>query len=141
MLEYNYQEMCELCDHLDASHLLEVWINLYGHIMDLWSTFLARKLNLNFEVEGPDTGQFVTGKDPREWLVILILLDFASTALENLLCGMVRWVWPCGRSKSTIWSDCHVTSAVYQWPSLSQCLSLQDNRPKPQTRYQRSHPY
>ena len=27
------------------------------------------------------------------------------TVLENLLLGMVRWVWPCGQSESARWTD------------------------------------
>ena len=32
--------------------------------------------------------------------------EFAKlTTLENMLLGMVRWVWPCRRSGSAIWTD------------------------------------
>ena len=62
MLDCNYQEMCELCGPVDASHLWEVWIDLCEQILEVQSSSLAPKDE--FEVEGPDTWQLVTGKDP-----------------------------------------------------------------------------
>ena len=60
----NYQEIYELCCHLDVSHLWGVWKDLYEHILEVWRTFLAPKMNFNLEIEGPHTWQLVTGKDP-----------------------------------------------------------------------------
>ena len=50
---------------LDALHLWEVLTDLYEQILEVQNTSLAPKMNLNFEVEGPDTWQMVIGKDAK----------------------------------------------------------------------------
>ena len=48
-------------------------------------------MNLNFEVEGPNTWQLVTGNDPSQLSSNAQAAYFAKhSALENLLLGMVR---------------------------------------------------
>ena len=41
MLGCYYHEMCEMCCHFDASHLWEVWIDLYEQILKVQSTSSA----------------------------------------------------------------------------------------------------
>ena len=45
------------------------------------------------------------GRFPVVWIVMLRLLNLSNTAVEGLLLGMLRLVWPCWKSESTSWSD------------------------------------
>ena len=70
------------------------------------STSLTPKDELNFEVEASDTWQLVTVKNLSWVSSNACMTAFAKhLALENLLLGMVIWVYPCEKSESNVWSD------------------------------------
>ena len=87
-----------LAELLDAELQLQV---------DVWTKpSLAPVDEFNFEIRGCDTWHLVTGKNSTWMSSNAQANSFAKhIALENLLLGMVRWVWPWGRSESTILSN------------------------------------